>query len=43
MVDKKFIEAVKAHNEDYPNRKIDIEYALTHRGYVMKELIKDLQ
>ena len=43
MVDKKYIEAVKAHNEDYPNRKIDIEYALTHRGYVMNELIKDLQ
>ena len=43
MVDQKYIDAVKAHNDEYPNRRIDIDYALTHRGAVMKELIKDLQ
>ena len=43
MVDQKYIDAVKAHNDEYPNRRIDIDYALTHRGAVMRELIKDLQ
>lgn len=43
MVDQKYLDSINAHNSKFPNRKLDPEYSLNHRGNTMKEFIKDLQ
>ena len=43
MVDQKLIDSINAHNSKFPNRQLDVEYSLNHRGTVMKEFIKDFQ
>ena len=43
MVDQKLLDSINAHNEKFPNRKIDAEKNMNNRGYIMKEFIKDLQ
>ena len=43
MVDQKFLDSINAHNEKFPNRKIDAEKNMNNRGYIMKEFIKYLQ
>ena len=43
MVDQKYLDSINAHNAKFPDRKLDAEYSLNHRGNTMKEFIKDFQ